>query len=70
MIYIWCLFISIFKDLGTKCFSISRIDNIDMVNDMLDKLKNKVIFVIALFYYITKYSIREDTHYNTCHYNT
>ncbi len=30
---------SSFKDLGIKCFSINKIDNIDMVNDILNRLK-------------------------------
>ena len=28
-----------FKDLGKKCFAINKINNIDMVNDLINKLK-------------------------------
>ena len=28
-----------FKDLGKKCFAITKINNIDMVNDLINKLK-------------------------------
>ena len=28
-----------FKDLGTKCFAINKIDNSEMINDMLNKIK-------------------------------
>ena len=32
---------SSFKDLGTKCFAITKIDNKEVVNDLLSRIKYK-----------------------------